>query len=222
MPNHTYTQVHLQGSLPIMDTIYSNLSDYATDEPGNSKRGFLAECIGDPADRSADDNQEAQHPVLKEAGMPRWYEDRLQGWGTKWDVYHIRDVQTDIVAAHAGFDASRIVTCKWDTAWSPCIPAMLKLSAKYDIDVQLKYLDEGLFYCGQATIIKGETNLIKDYEGEDVYRGVYEVFGKDHFLGLMYEMDIEYLKSILKLAKKFADKQTINKLKQHIKSEMAA
>lgn len=202
-----------------MDAVYAKLSELAADTRYNDKKpGFLAEFIGDPAENLPADTE----ITILNVGMPRWYRNRLDSWGTKWDVYHLQDVQTEIVAEHAGFDASRIVTCKWDTAWSPCIPAMLKLSAKYDIDVQLKYLDEGLFYCGQTTIIKGETNLIKDYEGEDVYRGVYEVFGKDYFLDLMYEMDIEYLKSILKLAKKFADKQTIHKLKQHIKSEMTA
>jgi len=227
MPNHTYTEVRLQGDLPIMDAVYSELKTM-TGLPGSERKGFLKEFIGDPGTMSdtsgLDDLIDLQdHPVTEiSRTMPHWYEQRLKYWGTKWDVYHIRDVHTDIVAAHAGFAASRIVTCKWETAWSPCIPAMLLFSAKYGIDVQLKYLDEGLYYAGHATIINGEINHGKDYDGDDVYRGIYEVFGKDHFIGLMYDLQIEYLQSIMKLIKRFADRETVKLLKQHIKTEMAA
>jgi hypothetical protein len=206
MPNHTYTEVTIQGSHPTIDAFHGKLTALA-DPKSEDNKGFLTEFLGDPADKydPAD-----------------WYDARIQHWGSKWDVYDIRNVSIDSVAEHAGFEASRIVKCHWHSAWSPPIPALCSLSSKYNVDIHIKYLDEGLFYAGQTTIFKGEPNLVQDYDGEDVYRGVYEVFGKKFFTEMMYEMDTEYLKSILKLCKQFADKQTISKLKQIIKAQAAA
>lgn len=187
----------MQGKPHIIDAFYGKLNALASKDD-DSNKGFLTEFLGDPADKYDPDE---------------WYGARIQHWGSKWDVYDIRNVSVDSVPETAGFEASRIVRCHWHSAWSPPIPAMLALSRKYDVDITLKYLDEGLFYVGQTTVIAGEINKETNYDGENVYRGVYEVFGKKFFFELCHEMDREYLGKIYKLSKDFADRATRAKLK---------
>lgn len=199
MPNHTYTEVRIQGQPFVIDAFASHLSDLASDD-NETNTGFLELFLGDPA----------------KGGHEDWYNLRINEWGTKWDVYRISDVKTDYIPFTAGFMASRIVTCKWASAWSPPIPALLKLSKKYDVDIIARYADEFLNYVGQHTIIDGEENKVLHYEEDDVYRGVFEVFGPDHLLDVVAHENPEWQKHVYKMARKFADKHTLSRLKKQM------
>lgn len=175
MPNHTETKVRIQGASPTIDAMFGKLKELS--ETPTADKGFLEQFIGDPAKGLSDE----EHNEKEENGMPKWYAARLNAWGTKWDVYDISNVEVEFVPEHAGFEKSSILKCVWNTAWSPCVPALKELSRRYNVDIVIEYVDEGLFFVGRTTIMHGEINLVQDYSGKDVYRGMYELFGSNHF-----------------------------------------
>lgn len=202
MPNHTYTQVRIEGKPAILDAFYGKLKSLA-DDASEENFSFLTEFLGDPAD--------------DERHLENWYNARLITWGTKWDVYQVSDVQIKTLDAVAGFPTTRELKCIWHTAWSPPIKAMLLLSKKFDVDVQLKYIDEGLGYVGETTIINGDINKERVCESDEVYRGLYEIFGVEHFMSIMEEMDIDYLQHIYIMSTEFASEDVQHKLEKLIK-----
>ena len=212
MPNHTETKVRIQGEPHIVDAMYGKLKSLVGDNGHADNIGFLEEFIGDPCRNLSDLEKEWKD----ENGMPRWYGERLNHWGTKWDVYHVKNVKVDFLPAHAGFDEARVLTCLWDTAWSPCIPAMVTLSRKFNVDITLEYIDEGLFFVGRTTIINGEINLVQDYDGQDVYRGMYELFGSEHFFdwleGIKEYIDDDFKDEIHGNAKDYVSENDFKKV----------
>lgn len=188
MPNNTYTEVTIQGPPLTIKDMGSHLAKTAIPNPRSTvpMPGFLATYLGDPSNGPDD---------------PDWYDKRIKAWGTKWDIYDVQNVQTDYVAAHGGFEESRILKCVWHTAWSPCIAAMLKLSKDYKVDITLRYVDEGYLYVGSAVIIDGELNNMRDYSKHDVYTGIWHVFGKEAFnseMELLLEHDRESAEMLVK------------------------
>ncbi len=162
MPNNTYTEVRLQGPTPIIDKMGELLKAIATNH--SKHPGFLKTFVGDPNENYA-----------KELNSRR-----VQAWGTKWDVYYVRDVHTQMVPEHAGFAADSILTCKWHTAWNPCIQALIELSKDHKVDSTIRYLDECYMYAGITTIINGHIN--KEYictREEDMNKAIYSIFGED-------------------------------------------
>lgn len=214
MPNNTETRVRIQGDFLQIDMMYSKLKSLEEAKTlEEQKVGFLEQFIGDPVSPLSDfEKQELMPPM----GMPRWYEKRIEHWGTKWDVYNIRDVKVKTIPEAGGFPESSILTCAWHTAWSPCIPAMVELSKQLNVDIVLEYIDEGLFFVGRTTIINGKVNLEQDYDGNDVYRGMYELFGKDFYFdwikGFEEDVDNDFKDDIFENAKEYLDKEDLSKL----------
>jgi hypothetical protein len=212
MPNHTETKVRIQGAPHIIDAMYGKLKSLVGDNGHNNNIGFLEQFIGDPSRNLG----EVERNLKSENGMPNWYAERLNHWGTKWDVYHVQDVQVDFLPQHAGFEELRVLTCLWNTAWSPCIPAMVTLSRKFNVDITLEYIDEGLFFVGRTTIINGEINLEQDYDGKDVYRGMYELFGREHYFdwleGIKEFVDDDFKDEIHGDAKNYVSEEDFKKV----------
>lgn len=219
MPNNVYTEVKIQGEPYLIDAMYGKLRQIE-DPKAKEGFGFLETFVGDPTKGMTDEQKSAQ--VVSEGfpvKMSRWYRDRLEAWGTKWDIYDVTVQSVDFVPTHGGFEASRILKCTWHTAWSPCVEALLTMSNAHNVDFQIRYIDECLNYVGTCTIIDGEVNKEANYESEDVYQGLYEVFGADHLISYCECMEPDYVKtSVLKQAKQFADKKTLKRLKEIIKS----
>jgi len=217
MPNNTDTRVSIEGPLYIIDAMTTKLKE-CTKHNGTTKEiGFLETFVGDPANKLLEEDRNKKDAD----GMPYWYESRINGWGTKWDVYHVSLVERKFFPAHAGFDAYAQVTCVWNTAWSPCMPAMRTLSRLYDLIIKLDYVDEGLFYVGHTTIINGKDNLVRDYSGKDVYQGIYELFGSERFFEFFQESlyEPDYSEEILEAAKKFVTEPHYKKLVKVLSKE---
>jgi hypothetical protein len=218
MPNHTETKVRIQGAPPVIDAMFNKLEELSN-TPGNSKdTGFLEQFIGDPANEMS----ESEKNIKGIHGMPKWYSARLNAWGTKWDIYDISNVERQFVPEYAGFEKSSVLTCVWNTAWSPCVPALEELSRRYDVDIVIEYVDEGLFFVGRTTIMNGEINLVQDYSGKDVYRGMYELFGAEHFFEWLRSqqgfIDKDFHDEILESFDVFVDDEKLmNKIKRAIK-----
>jgi hypothetical protein len=68
-----------------------------------------------------------------------WYDWRVNNWGTKWCGYdgHFNDDQTAFM---------------FDTAWSPPTPIIKKLAELTDRTFALRYLEEGMFFCGKYVV----------------------------------------------------------------------
>ena len=217
MPNHTETKVRIQGAPPVIDDMFNKLEELSILPLDGMDKGFLEHFIGDPANGMS----ESERNIKEANGMPKWYAARLNAWGTKWDIYKISNVERQFVPEYAGFEKSSVLTCVWHTAWSPCVPALQELSRRYDVDIVIEYIDEGLFFVGRTTIMKGEINLVQDYSGKDVYRGMYELFGAEHFFEWLSSqqgfIDKDFHDEILESFHVFVDDEKLmNKIKRAI------
>lgn len=214
MPNNTETRVRIQGDCQQIDMMYSKLKDLEEAKTLEKQQvGFLEQFIGDSVSTMSDSEKtELVSPI----GMPRWYAKRIEHWGTKWDVYNIKNVKVKTIPEAGGFPESSVLTCVWHTAWTPCIPAIVELSKQLNVDIVLEYLDEGLFFVGRTTIIDGKINLEQDYDGNDVYRGMYELFGKDFYFdwvkGFAELVDNDFKDDVFEKAKEYLDTENLSKL----------
>ena len=73
----------------------------------------------------------------------RWYDWRLQNWGTKWDACHVQITRDD---------KDYLEIC-FDTAWSPATPVIEKIRELYQDNDSWTYVNclyelEGYEGCG--------------------------------------------------------------------------
>lgn len=96
-----------------------------------------------------------QRIMPKPDDVEDWYQWQIEHWGTKWDMYDGTTVDTsDPLAVHYFFE----------TAWSPPIPIVYKLSALYhDVTVTISYLEEQ-GWGGELTLRNGEIIAEKSWD----------------------------------------------------------
>lgn len=122
------------------------------------KRGeFLEEFVPCPKelkDATAGfvNDEEAQAEITRQHaantaahGYPTWYEWCIANWGTKWDLGTVDVSEVTEIS----------VTANFDSAWSPPINAMEKLS-DMGFEVILYYYEPGAGFCGKYTSEYGE------------------------------------------------------------------
>jgi Ferredoxin-like domain in Api92-like protein len=74
-------------------------------------------------------------------GHATWYEWCTENWGTKWNAYSVS--APELLSDRA--------TIQFDTAWSPAIPVIVRLSAQFpSVELTLRYFDEGWNFAGEA------------------------------------------------------------------------
>jgi hypothetical protein len=72
--------------------------------------------------------------ALKAPNQEGWYQWSIDNWGTKWNAY----------CAVAGKTDERTAYLHFETAWSPPLPVINALAAKYPLlDMRLIWCDEG-------------------------------------------------------------------------------
>ena len=107
---------------------------------------------------AAEYNVEPGTPWLKDGFNSGGYEWCCEAWGTKWNAARaVLSLQKD--------GSARI---DFDTAWSPPIPVIEKLSAMFpDHHFTLEYFEGGCGFCGQARWEKGNEQYHNqgDYDG---------------------------------------------------------
>jgi hypothetical protein len=93
-----------------------------------------------------------------------WYDWNVRNWGTKWDVAvrHGDDYpETELMEEDKTFLAYR-----FNTAWSPPIEAITKLSKQYPtLNFNLSY-EEETGWGGEVTLLNGFITTIEDYENK--------------------------------------------------------
>lgn len=122
--------------------------------------GRFMEWVNDPeneywtAEKYAEDK--AEHYALieraerakAETGYSDWYTWANIEWGTKW----VMDV--------TGYDyhpEQGVIYISGNTAWSPPIGLLEKISQKFGVKVSLTYTEEGMDFIGASVIIDGVT-----------------------------------------------------------------
>jgi hypothetical protein len=93
-----------------------------------------------------------------------WYDFNVREWGTKWDVA-IRDgeeyPETELVEED---DSS--LAYRFNTAWSPPIPAIANLSQQYpDLEFTLSY-EEETGWGGEILFVSGEQSDLEIYDNK--------------------------------------------------------
>lgn len=80
-------------------------------------------------------------------GTDKWWDWRIQHWGTKWDV------ESEVVDEWDGY-----IMYRFDTAWSPPVKWLEKVAKDYpELTFRLKYEEEGVGFLGVAKATAGVT-----------------------------------------------------------------
>jgi hypothetical protein len=88
-------------------------------------------------------------------GFADWYDWSIANWGTKWS-----DCETELVHH---FPTELLY--RFDTAWSPPIPLIEKMSVKYPtLSFAIVYEELGMGFMGGVKIVDGETVMEEDIE----------------------------------------------------------
>jgi hypothetical protein len=163
--NQPFTKVHDQwnmetGKMELTETTYSNPvfafhNIYNHTQAGISDEDYMSQP---PRDM----------PIVEQMKFQTndWYSFNVREWGTKWDV-GVRDgedyAETEL---NADDDWSTSLTYKFNTAWSPPIPAVEKLSAQYpELEFTLSY-EEETGWGGEHLFVNGNGTEIESYENK--------------------------------------------------------
>jgi len=121
-----------------------------------------------------------------------WYSWNVRNWGTKWDVGVGDDNEYPETELMEEDDTS--LAYRFNTAWSPPLPAIEALSAQYpDVEFNLSYEEETgwggehLFIDGNGTEIEVYNNKCRDCDALDSLEycdnGCGEVCDECHYMG---------------------------------------
>lgn len=93
-----------------------------------------------------------------------WYNWNVTNWGTKWDVaVHDNDKYPETELYE---ESSTVLGYKFNTAWSPPIEAITKLSEQYPtINFNLSY-EEETGWGGEITLLNGFITTVEEYENK--------------------------------------------------------
>ena len=151
--------VNTQYSNPIFafHNIYNHRQEGITDETYTSQP---------PRTNASLDDMQAWHEEIEELGRTdnSWYNWNVRNWGTKWDVaVHDEEKypETELVE-----EDETSLAYRFNTAWSPPVQAIIKLSAQYpDLDFELSY-EEEQGWGGLVQFEQGNTNVIEEYDNK--------------------------------------------------------
>ncbi|MCV0439873.1 MAG: hypothetical protein K5880_14835 [Hydrogenophaga sp.] len=136
MPNHVTNRLSIEGTRERLDAVKAQVA-------GDEQPFDLDQIVPMPADTlrgnlSLDDQRRNPN---------NWYDWSCANWGTKWNCY---DVSVDV-------DDEGLLVYRFDTAWSPPLPVLGKLSAMFpDLHFRVEYFDEGWGFAGSTSLVNGE------------------------------------------------------------------
>ena len=103
-------------------------------------------------------------PMPKELLNEGWHDWRGKHWGTKWDLEEGDKFEGDEI--------------RFNTAWSPPIPVIAKLSKMFPTMLfTVQYYEGGVGYAGKADFTKGNVSDVCVTDGLKVKRIGQRVFG---------------------------------------------
>jgi hypothetical protein len=93
-----------------------------------------------------------------------WYDWNVRNWGTKWDVCVNEDdkyPETELTGESKDF-----ISYRFNTAWSPPVEAIVKLSEQYPNLVFTLSFEEETGWGGEVVIVNGEPTETESYDNK--------------------------------------------------------
>ena len=97
-----------------------------------------------------------------------WYNWNIRNWGTKWDVA-VRDgdeYPDTYMEGPTPNGENLVVYYNFNTAWSPPVPALEKLSAQYPSLLLTLSYEEETGWGGEMELLRGEVISISEYQSK--------------------------------------------------------
>lgn len=141
--------------------IYSYIDDNVSEEVYHSQP---------PSTKASLDDMEAWHKEIEETAKVdnTWYNWNVRNWGTKWDVAVSADEKYPETYMEGPTENGEnlVVYYNFNTAWSPPVPALQKLSAQYPSLLLTLSYEEETGWGGEMEILRGEVISISEYENK--------------------------------------------------------
>jgi len=145
--NMELSQTQYSNPVFAFHNIYNHTQDGVSDE----------EYIKQP-----DFNQPLEESLMFKGNS--WYDWNVRNWGTKWDVaVNDNDKYPDTELYE---DTDNSLGYKFNTAWSPPIEAITKLSEQYpSLEMNLSY-EEETGWGGEVTLLNGFVTTVEEYDNK--------------------------------------------------------
>jgi hypothetical protein len=97
-----------------------------------------------------------------------WYNWNIRNWGTKWDVAVPAEdsYKNTYIEGPTENGENLVVYYNFETAWSPPVPALEKLSAQYPSLLFTLSYEEETGWGGEMELLRGEVISISEYENK--------------------------------------------------------
>lgn len=184
MPNWVYNYLTIEGSKEDISAIKTQLNQpfQRQHDQWNPATGqmelqdvlypnpvFAFWNIIKPTDLEAYNKQSDHSLPMKEQLMfkgDNWYDWNVRNWGTKWDVavsHNDLYPETELIEEE---DWSDRTMYRFNTAWSPPLPAIENLSKQYpNVEFNLSY-EEETGWGGEYLFVDGDGTEIESYENK--------------------------------------------------------
>ena len=163
MLNRPFTQTHdswnqTTGKMELSDTVYSK-PVFAFHNIYNHKQAGISD---EEYNKQSDHTQPISEAIMFKGN--NWYDWNVRNWGTKWDVaVHDGEEYSD---TEITIDTPDTLAYRFNTAWSPPIEAITKLSEQYpDLEMSLSY-EEETGWGGEHLFINGQGSEIESYDNK--------------------------------------------------------
>ena len=149
---------HTTGKMELSDTLYPN-PIFAFHNIYN----HIQDGVSDYEYLSQNDNT---LPIAQQLAFQgnNWYDWNVRNWGTKWDVAVSHEEEYPETEIYD--EGETTVGYKFNTAWSPPIPAIEKLSSQYpSLTFNLSY-EEETGWGGEIDFVAGEGTEVESYDNK--------------------------------------------------------
>jgi len=110
-------------------------------------------------------DEEKAKEFKKKYGAVDWYNWNCKNWGTKWDTQ-----------GYSFEDFGETLNFGFNTAWSPCLPAIKKLAKLFpDTKIEYSYAEGGCCFAGKHIYKHGRQ--VSSEETEDIHHQLFKDFG---------------------------------------------
>lgn len=118
---------------------------------------------GSGADAESEENMRLMQENEDEFGFRTWYDWRHENWGTKWGACHIQLDEDEFKEINENGTSRPSLMFSFESAWSPAVQLMQKVSAKFPkLIFGIYFTEEANFFAGYCVFHNG--NIVKDYE----------------------------------------------------------
>ena len=167
MPNWCFNKVKISGSKANLKRIEKVLKRCKKDRIFFDRIFPIPKSLRDTETSSRKPANESFQDMFKPGyEFKNWYDWCVVNWGTKWDaeIFNM-DIKADCILIDL------------HSAWSPPVAFFKKFSEIFGVTVELRYIEDALFYIGKSILKNG--NLLLEDNRTDISRQTVEHFGFD-------------------------------------------